>query len=441
MRNFLWRLGLKLSGKDIFAAFARLKVVSGLPLSEVRDYQEKLLADVLLHAWKYVPYYRKILADCGAVVDGAVNLGNFNRIPVLTKEIIRNNFDDLRSRDPNYARRKPFLNTSGGSTGEPVRFIQDKMSWTEGMANKWLFYSFVCDYPCRLVKLWGSERDILHGGIGFRAKIKNYISQRVLLNSFRMSEADMFRFVKTINDCRPDIIEAYVQSVFELSKFIEEKGLTIWKPKGIITSAGTLYPAMEETIGRIFGCPVFNRYGSREVGDMACGDQSGRGLRLSVWSQFLEILDDKFQPAAPGQLGKIYVTTLNNYSMPLIRYDIGDIGVVSDDPFYISKVEGREMDMIQATGGRMVPAEFFIHFVGVVYNKGYISRFQVIQREAGAIIIKVVLRNREGFRQSKSDIELAIRKVMGQVRIVWEEVNDIPPSKSGKYRYVINELT
>jgi len=197
---------------------------------------------------------------------------------------------------------------------------------------------------------------------------------------------------------------------------------------------------MEETISSVFGCPVFNRYGSREVGDMACSDGSDGDLRLSIWNQYLEVLDDRRLQTGVDDLGKIHVTTLNNYSMPFIRYDIGDVGVRGNDPLYIKKVEGREMNMLRAADGKLVPAEFFIHFVGVVYNKGFISKFQVVQREADAIKIKVVLRDLDGFRKSKGDIEATIRKVMGQIGIDWEDVADIPPLKSGKYQYVVRQI-
>jgi phenylacetate-CoA ligase len=352
MKNTLLKYGLKLSGKDIFNKYDELKKLEFNLLENNIQIQEKKLKDILLHSWKFVPYYTKILTEKKVVIKGKVNLNNFNKIPILKKEIIRNNFEELKSKDPKYYSRKPYLNTSGGSTGEPVLFIQDKNTWTKGMAEKWIYYSFISKkFPCKLLKLWGSERDILKGGYGLKGNFKNWVYNRKFLNSFKMSQEDMNYYVKEINKYKPLIIEAYVQSIYELSKFIKDNNLKIYSPKGIITSAGTLYPDMEKLIKEVFNCPVLNRYGSREVGDIACSCKRDEGLHLNIFTHYLEILNDKLKPCKPGEFGKVYVTTLDNYSMPLIRYDIGDIAIPSKKQKCSC---GRGMPLIESVKGRML---------------------------------------------------------------------------------------
>jgi phenylacetate-CoA ligase len=444
MKQINWRKPviyclLTLSGSRVLKNLKEIMRIDALSAEERIAYQEEQLKKLLLHAYQNVPYYHDVLSDAGVVVDSVVHLENFAKIPVLTKEIIRREGSNLYSRD--YQERGWYKNTSGGSTGEPVEFLQDREYSDWNIANK-IFYKMSRgqDIGEREIRLWGSERDILEGREKFSVRLRNWLYNRKEFNVFRMSEADMECFVSVWNKFRPQWVEAYVQSAYEFAKFIETKRLSVTPPKGILTSAGTLYPDMERTMAEIFHCPVYNRYGSREVGDMACGDRSAKGLRLSIWNQRIEVLNERLEGSLSDEFGKIYVTTLHNNTMPLIRYDIGDIGIRGSDWNYLSKIEGREMSVLRTADGRIVPGEFFIHFIGVVFNTGSISKFQVIQEDLKTVRIKIIIRKREEFDKNMGKVEDSIKKVMGDIRIIWEEVLEIPVLKSGKYSYIISKL-
>ena len=125
---------LHLTGSGIPKYRKEIEELQYKPQDEIRRYQENKLKQLLLHAYENVPYYNKILKDSEVVIDGNVILANFSRIPLLTKEIIRKEGTNLYSKD--YKSRKPYENTSGGSTGEPVKFIQDKQYWHMNIAQK-----------------------------------------------------------------------------------------------------------------------------------------------------------------------------------------------------------------------------------------------------------------------------------------------------------------
>lgn len=424
-----------LTGSKIIKNLKEILKVTKYENKKRLNYKNVKLSDLLLHAWNNVPYYRRLLSESEVIIDGKVYLENFKNVPILTKSIIRKEGEKLYSKD--YLDRNPFKNTSGGSTGEPVRFIQDKYFEDWMIATK-LYYKLLAKQNIgqKEMRLWGSERDLLLGQEKLSMRLRNFLYNRKELNSFKMSEKDMLSFVFKWNSFKPSWIEAYVQSIYEFAKFIQSKNLKIYSPaKGILTSAGTLYPEMKSLIEEVFNCKVYNRYGSREVGDMACSGDLDE-LHISFWNNYVEILNDDMKPCKKGETGKIYVTNLNNYSMPLIRYDIGDIGVKGDE-FVLQKVLGRTVGVIKTKKGDLIDGEFFTH---LFYFKNII-KFQVIQEEHEFIKIKVVLNNKKEFNKQKIEIEKSIKKVMTKnTKIQWVFVNKINSLKNGKYNYVVSKL-
>ena len=203
------------------------------------------LKRLLLHASKHVPYYHRLLKNDNVVNGEIVDLSKFDKIPILTKEIIQS--EELISDD--YLTRKWYYNFTGGSTGEPTKFIQDANynKWYNATIN--FYYKDMLDIDeinVKKIELWGSPRDLFKGTIGIKAKIGTWLTNIVFLNSFRMTEADMEKYVKTINLYKPDLIRGYAGSLFELCRFAEAKNVKIYTPKRVISSAETLTKEMRE---------------------------------------------------------------------------------------------------------------------------------------------------------------------------------------------------
>jgi len=444
LRNKLIRILLKLQGHDLFNYYDECYAKQYLPLDDLKQMQADKLKEILLYSYNNVPYYTHVLGEAGVVVDGKINLANLSKVPILTKDIIREHFDDLKCKDLD--KRKWYLNTSGGSTGEPVKFMQDNISWDSGMGGKWFFSTFAGKFPGdKEIKLWGSERDILKGSIDYKAKFKNMLLNRILLNSFKMSEEDMMQYVDIINMNKPILIEAYVQSIYEFSKFITENKLNIHSPKGVIASAGTLYPDQKKLIEEVFNTKVYNRYGSREVGDMACSCEKDEGLHLNVFDHYIAILNNNLEPCKSEEIGQIYVTTLNNYVMPLIRYKIGDMAVPADDEQcscgrglpLIKQVVGREGSMIKTEKGVFDSTALTTSF----YYFESIKKYQVVQKQMEYIVINIVLTDDKLWKTEKIFIESKLKNILGNsVTFDFQIVKEIEPSKSGKYLYFISKV-
>ncbi len=420
---------LRLSGSEIPKALKHIERMHTMDSDELKKIQKSRLSFLLLHSAKHVPYYREILSRCGVVQNSNVNLSFFDKIPILTKNIIRQQGKHLCSDD--YGRRKAYSNTSGGSTGEPVEFIQDKFYCDWNIANK-IYYKKINGQEIgdKELRFWGSERDLLVGKEKFSIRFRNWLYNRKEFNTFRMSEEDMKKYVVDWNIYKPKWVEAYVQSIYEFACFIADNNLNIYKPdNGILTSAGTLFPHMKKKIEEVFNCKVLNRYGSREVGDMACGLDE---LKLSVWNHYLEIIK-----------GKIYVTTLNNFSMPLIRYDIGDLAEFTEKWGSIKNIKGRINNMIKTSNGVVdsaaITSALYFDLEGNLFTS--FSKYQLIQKKKDEFILKVIVKNIHDWNNDKIVINNVMKKILGEnIVLNFNLVDDIPPLENGKYEYIRSEV-
>lgn len=425
-----------------------------LDRGKVDQLQVERLSNLLLHAYEHVPYYHRTLRETAVIASNRrVQVNKFSDIPLLDKAIVRQCFDDLKSDD--LAHRKWYCNTSGGSTGEPVRLVQDKhyLDWARAvkiMFDQWSGYSI----GSRKVLLWGSERDLFVGREMAKVKVSRWLKNEVWLNAFRMTPRQMRLFVDRINTFRPLQILAYAESIYQFSRFIEGKNLKVYSPKAIMSEAGTMFPHMRETMERVFKAPVFNCYGSREVGDIACECNQHMGLHISLPTHYVEVLREDGTPAEPGESGEVVVTSLINYAMPLIRYRIGDMAIWADEPCscgrswpLLAEVTGRVTDAFAKRDGGVVVPEYFIHLIGVVLNTGWIHKYQIIQEDYDSVRVLLVPQEsaedvQERHSEEISEIAEKIRLVMGEAcRVEFEFVEDILPTASGKYRYTISKVT
>jgi phenylacetate-CoA ligase len=414
-------------------------------LKENRNLQRIKLFKLIQYASQNIPYYQRVIQEHQISFSEDTIFTDLKKLPLLTKEIIRNNFDQLyKFRDNTYYR-----NSSGGSTGEPVIFYQDRDYFTWGLATKILFDEWAgrkIGEP--MVKLWGSLRDVLRGGQGFRGYLQQQLYGVTILGSSRMSNKDKYQYVQRINQIKPCLILTSPNAINELACFIKDHHLSVYSPSVIMTSGGVLFPEIRARIKEVFYTALFNRYGSQEVGDIACNCAQSEGLHLIPNIHYLEIVDDEGKEVKPGEIGNIIITLLTNYTMPLIRYQIGDLGILSKKNSHC----GHGWPLLEKVVGR-INSSFKNRFgdyitIGVIfplfYFQGNIQQFQIIQETVDSILINLVLIDKTKLKDMENDfqeINQKICKIMGhKTTIQYNILDEIEPSPSGKYLYIFSKV-
>ncbi|ABY31947.1 phenylacetate--CoA ligase family protein [Methylorubrum extorquens] len=420
-----------------------LSLFHELPRPQRRDLQVIRLGRLLRHAALHVPWYRDELARLGVVRGDVLDLERFTTIPPLTRDILRERFDSLASDD--LTSRRWYRNCSGGSTGEPVAVLQDRDYEAAGLAAIEMHHGWAGRRPGEpMVRLWASERDILLGSQGWRNQVSAFARNQVLLNAFRMSADAMERHVDQIRRRRPVLLEAFAESAYELARHLNESGRRLQGVRGVVTSASTLYPFIREEVEQAFGCPVLNRYGSREVGSFAGERAPGGGLEVFAATHWVEVVGRDGQPCAPGEEGDVLVTCLTNFAMPLIRYRIGDRATVGEavatptpSVEVLQTVTGRSHDAFVRPDGTTVPGIFFMYFIGVFYSRNWIRMFQVVQRGYDDVVIRIVPAA-EPPANALQEIGDTLRRVLGQsCQVRFEFADTIEKLPSGKHRYFV----
>jgi len=413
----------------------------------IAEIQRSRLAELLRHAWSQVPYYRDVLESCGAVRDGRVDLDRFTDIPFLTKDVMRSEGDRLRAKTLPRG-RKAHRNASGGSTGEPVQFWQDNGYWDTTIAVRTYHFSTVGkQLGEREMKIWGSERDLFEGTLGWKATLQNWVYNRRFEQCWHLPEAQILKILHDIDQWKPKLLWCYRDGIDAVAKYVLEHKLRPYAPGAIVLGGATVYPWMAEVIERAFGSPAISAYGSREVGAVACQCLERGGHHIATHSNVVETIDADGRSVV-GQDGELVITPLTNYAMPFLRYRIGDRGKLTTDRCpcgrgypMLESISGRMIEVLVNSRGEQVDPIYFIQLLSVIFNRGLVRKFQVVQDEDGALTLNAVLEahaTREAFQPNLVEVLDKIRLVMGaDCPIEVKFVDDIPLSASGKHPYVV----
>jgi phenylacetate-CoA ligase len=447
LRRAACSLALRLAGQT-HKNIRELSRWAALDDGGARDLQRARLRALLVHAYENVPYYNQLFAGIGLVDERLeVNLDRFGAIPLLERSVLSGARQDLLSGD--LAGRRWGYNSSGGSTGEPVTVVQDKEYLEWSRAGKIFFDRWtgrmISD---RKVVLWGSERDIkgAHESVGKR--MVRVLNGELYLSAYQMSPKNMEKYLEEINAFEPVQILAYAESIYELAKFAEERGIGVRAPLAIMTSAGVLGKEMREKIEGVFGAPVFDRYGCREMSDIACECSHHDGMHVLAPIQYVEIVNEAGVQCPPGERGRIVVTSLTNYAMPLIRYVVGDEGSWADGPCAcgcpwprIGEVHGRITDNFVSVDNTLVYGGAFRQLLNA---KAWVRKYQIIQETVEKVEIYVVTHTGSVGEKERADlveIEESTRRMLGKNCFVGIHiVEEIMPSPSGKHVFTMSKV-
>jgi phenylacetate-CoA ligase len=436
--GLLFPLQEKLKRHDSLRVRRALEQSQWLSPAEIAEGQLHRLRQFLAAAATQVPYYRRLFAAHAFDPSALRSLDDLARVPLLDKSLIRANPEDLKS---NVAGPLVRYNT-GGSSGEPLVFYMGMSRVTHDVAAKWRATRWWgVDIGDPEVVLWGSPVELTRQD-RFRAW-RDRLFRTYLLPAFQMSPQQMDDYVARVRRIRPRMVFGYASALALLARHAESRGdrLDDLGVRVVFATGETLYPDQRTLIERVFGAPVANGYGSRDAGFIA--HQCPRGsLHVSAEDIVVELVDPDGRPVAAGESGEIVVTHMATGDFPFIRYRTGDVATASGRRCdcgrglpVLDAVFGRSTDFIRTVSGNQMHALALIY---EVRDKPGVRAFKFIQAEDLSLELLLVS-GPELTPAIESTIRDGLLRRMGEgTRLEIRRVTDIPPEKSGKYRYVVS---
>jgi phenylacetate-coenzyme A ligase PaaK-like adenylate-forming protein/glycosyltransferase involved in cell wall biosynthesis len=363
-----------------------------LPAAEIEELQISRLKRLLSHAEQHCEFYRERFKKAGFSAAEFSRLSDLEAIPPLTKREIQDHYKEMIA--SNLGPDEMYQNHTGGSTGAPLTFYQTREYKEWAMADIWRNY-IMCGFEpgMRRAFLWGSDYDArAHKTIFRRLAVDLARDNLYWVNTFDVDEAALIAAAKRLVRFKPHLLIGYVSSLTLFAEVVRRHGIDGIKPLAIQSSAEVLTPTQRALIEGTFHSKVFDRYGCREVGNIAHECDHHEGLHLLGECNYTEFLKDG-QPAKPGEVGEVTVTNLFNRAMPLIRYQNGDLARTSDRQpscgrglSLMEVAAGRTADVIKAPSGKFLHGEFFTH---LFYSIEGVRQFQVVQETLTTLVISI----------------------------------------------------
>lgn len=442
MHKSLFIIGYTFKNRNFLKHYNFVKKNEFKSHEELKRYQEEKLQKLIQFSYNNVPYYSKLFKNLNLKPEDIQTIADLQKLPFLTKEMIRNNQKDFIPLD---LKERKYVNSStGGSTGEPLHYklyTEDEILGLAIMYANWGYAGYELGDKVGVIagsSLMPTTKSKLTDNIkAFMMNYKKY-------SSFDLNDKYMDEIVTGLNKFKPKYLRGYASSIYLFAKHIEDKDPNInFHPKGVFTTAEVLFDYQRELIEDVFGCKVFNQYGLNDGGISAFECEMHKGLHVDMLRSILEVVDGNGNQLESGKEGKIVATSLHNYVMPFLRYETGDLGLLSNERCecgrrtpLLEKIIGRTTDYLEFSNGSIISGTALVdRFAKWKFD---IIQYQIVQKDPNTISINII-RGKKYSKNDETEIIDTFYKHVGDINIMFNYVDKIETTKAGKWKFIVRE--
>jgi phenylacetate-CoA ligase len=437
IRNALFSAHERMRGKPTVQILEDLRRTEAYEPERLLALQWAKLRRLLSHAFHTTRYYRELFQKHGIHPDDIRDASDLTHIPVLTKDIIRDQGVNLISQDYLSGRRL-VRNATSGSTGQPLVFFttiqrEAALNAAKLRGRSW----WGVEMGDRELDLWGPGR-----GTAWKDRLLNLRDACLnirLVSAFDLSESAMARTLALMQRWRPTFLYVYPSALYHFTLYLRDQGIDPrpFSPRVIFTSAETLHDTQRALFREFYGSHVANEYGAHDGGLIAF--ECPAGLLHMTQEQVLVERDGNGH--GPGPL---IITDLENYGYPFIRYQIGDWGELSAERCpcgrglaVLRRVIGRFTEMLRSVDGVPVPGFLLTRTFREIEG---VREFQAVQEEPKSLRIRIV--RTSAFRtESLGRIEAGLKRHLGlEMGISFEFCSALERRESGKCSWFTSRI-
>ncbi len=426
----------KLSGKNVWDFYQEYIKTQWYSEEDIERLRVKKLRKLFEHCYNNVEFYKNTINKKNIEIDKIVSIDVLKEFPIIDKYVVKSNYSLFIPKNLHELKNVKASQT-GGTTGEPLRFYKDANTRSSILGAFYRFYDWMgIDYGDATILNWGAT--IVDKK--YKNKLKNMfldiIGNTKRIDSFKVNEKKFLYLKRMFEKHKPKLLRGYCQSIYELARIFNANNYR-YRLKAISTTVEPLFDEYRELFRRVFECETFDQYGCGEVESIAFECEMHNGLHVAEERCIVEVNEDN----------EIILTDLDNFAFPFIRYKNGDKVILSDNKCkcgrsgrIIKKVLGRTGNVIIGVNGNKVHPEFFTHLLNetdISFKRGLL-KYQVIQKNKGEIIWKIV--SDDLLPEEKKLLKNYLIKYLGKMKIDIVNVQEIPNTLSGKFRYVISQI-
>jgi phenylacetate-CoA ligase len=415
-----------------------------LSAGEIEAYQDQRLSAIVRHAYDTVPFYRRRFDDRRLKPEDIRSRADLPKLPLLTKDDIRANFEDLRSRA--MPSRQMRQGHTSGTTGTPLTVGYDR-------DTVWMTYAvFDRHYRwagCQMGRK-GDRIAVARGNVIVPLTQRtppfwrhNGAQNQLLLSSFHLSRANLPSYFEALTRFAPAVLDGYPSTLYILAKHLLNRGER-FPLRAAVTSSETLYDFQRQAIEEAFACRVFDYFALAERAVFSGECDRHEGHHIAMEYGLAEIVDGDGHPLPKGTTGRLVGTTLHNLAMPLIRYVTSDMTALPDRRCSCGRglelmedVTTKAEDVLTLRDGRLISPSVLTHPFKPL---DCIEGSQVVQKASDHVVIRIVAGN--GYKPALTDhlVQEFKARLGDDVRVEVQMVDRLEPSSNGKFKWVISEV-
>ena len=433
----LFKRTLKWNGFDITKATKQLKEIQNIPEKKYEQYILDKRKELVDYHLKENQFYRSLV--------GEKTILQWNDVPIMQKKDLQKPLAQRLSKG--FTPKNSYVNKTSGSSGHPFIFAKDKachaLSWAEFM-DRYKWYNIYLNTSLQ-ARFYGIPLDVF----GYqKERLKDRLSNRYRFPIFDLSDKKSEEFLNVFRRKKFDHINGYTSSIVLFAKYLKKKSIVLRSVcptlKQCIVTSEMLYANDKKLLETTLGIPVINEYGASELGLIAFSNSKDEFV-VNSEGLFVEILDENDRPVPNGQPGRLCITSLYNKAHPIIRYDIGDTGVLAKSSTLkkpiLEQLIGRTNDVAKLPSGKTVPGLTFYYVTkSVIEDNGNVKEFIIEQIAINTFKIIYVSERGLSHEEMKAIEEASFAYLESGLTIEFERTSFLDRSNRGKLKQFISKL-
>ncbi len=424
--NIILPLGDIAFKSSVVKNLRKWRKIQWLSPTEINQLEQSNLKSLLHHALNNIPHYKNL--NIKEDPDAIVTLSQF---PILYKKDIKADFDGFM--DPTQNKEIFIKYMSSGSSGVQSEGFVNRDEDSTSIAIQTLWWEWAG---------YKMGKPLIQTGVslsrGLKKKLKDALLRVKYVLAFNHYEKDIIQLLHQLNHSKKYYFAGYASSLFVFSQLAKKEGINDIKLKSVISFGDKMFPHYRKSIQEVFGAKVYDTYGCCE-GIMFSGQCEFGNYHIMSPHVHLEIVDKDGKPVPEGTLGYIVATRLDGYTMPLIRYYMGDMAVKTASKKLcecgrgfpmMEQIIGRDTDIVRTQKGKYLVVHIFT-LIFEQYNT--IKQFRVIQKVLENIEIEYIPEpNFELYILEEISKRILLNTEPGELKINYTCVDFIPSTPSGK---------